>query len=235
MTIDQSSQNGGKTGKSVPVVDMTPFTADGHSLEEKRHVAAELASKVSIDGCVGLSGHGISEDVLAKAFGMAKKLFDLPYEEKMKAPHPDAPVPHRGYSGISRENAAQKTESENWDGTAKKADYEKLTDYKESYEIGSEDDKVHYNIWLPEESFPGFKAWGLDLYWKLHETSMSILEALIMSLELTDEEAGEIKALHTGHDNQLRLLHYPPIGEARLQDRYASRLGAHTDWRFVQS
>jgi len=29
---------------------------------------------------------------------MSKKLFDLPHEDKMKAPHPGAPMPHRGYS-----------------------------------------------------------------------------------------------------------------------------------------
>jgi isopenicillin N synthase-like dioxygenase len=217
--------------KSVPVIDITPFTTPDKNLEAKRRVAAQLAAKASINGCVGITGHGITEEVLMEAFTMAKKLFALPFEDKMTAPHPNAPNPHRGYSGTGREHAAKKTESENWESSAKKEDYEKLTDYKESYEIGSDDNSIDYNIWLPDEMFPGFRSWGLDLYWMLHATAMSILEALMMSLELNDQEMEEVKALHTGHDHQLRLLHYPPIGDDRAQDQYASRLGAHTDWR----
>jgi isopenicillin N synthase-like dioxygenase len=62
---------------------------------------------------------------------------------------------------------------------------------------------------------------------------MAILDALILSLELTEDEAKNVRALFTGHDNQLRLLHYPPIETGRLEGQYASRLGAHTDWRYV--
>ena len=64
----------------------------------------------------------------------------------------------------------------------------------------------------------------------MNELAKIILDALILSLELTDDEAKNVRALHSGHDNQLRLLHYPPIESSRLEDRYASRLGAHTDW-----
>jgi isopenicillin N synthase-like dioxygenase len=70
-------------------------------------------------------------------------------------------------------------------------------------------------------------------YWELNKSAMSILEALISSIELTEEEANNVRKLHTGHDNQLRLLHYPPITDDRLDDKRASRLGAHTDWRYI--
>lgn len=221
----------GTTATVVPIIDITPFTSGSDDAEAQKRAARDFASKASINGCVGISGHGVSPELLAEAFAMSKKLFDLPYDDKLKAPHPDALIPHRGYSGTGRENAAQKTEGEDWDGKAKKTDYEKLTDYKESYEIGSDENKVNYNIWLPEDVFPGFRAWGLKFYWELHRTAMAILEALMMSLELDESEKDKLRALHTGHDHQLRLLHYPPIDEARLKDQYASRLGAHTDWR----
>lgn len=217
---------------AIPIVDIAPFTSGG-SVEAQQQAARELATKASVNGCVGISGHGVSPELLSEAFAMTKKLFDLPYNDKMKAPHPDGPVPHRGYSGTGRENAARKTEKENWDGTAQKKDYEKFTDNKESYEMGSEENTVNYNIWLPEEVFPGFKSWGLRFYWELHKTAMVILEALMMSLELRDSEKESIRKLHTGHDNQLRLLHYPPLREARLKNEHVSRLGAHTDWRYV--
>lgn len=55
-----------------------------------------------------------------------------------------------------------------------------------------------------------------------------------MSLNLTEKEAEAIHALHTGHDNQLRLLHYPSIsGEMLDKEKRIGRLGVHTDWRSV--
>lgn len=55
-----------------------------------------------------------------------------------------------------------------------------------------------------------------------------------MSLNLTEKEAESVRALHTGHDNQLRLLHYPSISSEMLaKEKDIGRLGVHTDWRSV--
>lgn len=107
----------------------------------------------------------------------------------------------------------------------------KLTKLQESYEVGSEENKVQYNIWLPEDVLPGFRSFTTELFWELNKTSNAILEALIMSLDLTDSEADSVRALHRGHDNQLRLLHYPAISSEMLKQKDVGRLGAHSDWR----
>ena len=60
---------------------------------------------------------------------------------------------------------------------------------------------------------------------------MAILDALIMSLDLDDQEAANIRRLHSGHNNQLRLLHYPPIPREMLGRTDLTRLGEHTDRR----
>ena len=39
---------------------------------------------------------------------MSKRLFDLSLEDKMKAPHPEGMTPHRGYSGLGREQGGAK-------------------------------------------------------------------------------------------------------------------------------
>lgn len=215
---------------AVPIIDISAFVRDGDS-KSITYVARQLADKVSLNGCIGISGHGLSDSALSEAFAMTKKLFDLPHSEKMKAPHPDGPIPHRGYSGTGRERGAAKTESEDWEGKAKASDYAGITDYKESYEIGSEDNKVQYNIWLPEEVFSGFREWGLKLYWELNKVALAILDALLMSLDLSDEEKQSLRALHTGHENQVRLLHYPPVLDDAAKHAGVHRLGAHTDWR----
>lgn len=60
---------------------------------------------------------------------------------------------------------------------------------------------------------------------------MAVLDALIMSLELSEQEQNYVRNLHTGHDNQLRLLHYPPATQSQSKDLRQSRLGLHQDWR----
>ena len=109
----------------------------------------------------------------------------------------------------------------------------KRYDLQESYEVGSEENLEQYNIWLPEAVLPGFRDFTTQLFWRLNETSMAILDTLIMSLKLSEEEGAYVRKLHSGHNNQLRLLHYPPVPRDLLENRTQSRLGAHTDWRYV--
>lgn len=112
----------------VHVVDLSPFTSGG-DLNSRKQAAKDLAAKGQINGSVGISGHGVSPEMLRRAFEVAQKLFDLSYEDKMKAPHPDGMVPHRGYSGMGREKGAAKTALETDDESEKDA-YLNISDYK---------------------------------------------------------------------------------------------------------
>lgn len=114
--------------QGIPVVDLSSFTSSTDTASQQR-TAQQLREILPLNGSVGISGHGVSPDLLAKAFATSKELFDLPYEDKMKAPHPDGPTPHRGYSGTGRERAAAKIEAETEDET-KKEEYAKTTDIK---------------------------------------------------------------------------------------------------------
>ena len=102
---------------------------------------------------------------------------------------------------------------------------------QESYEVGSEDNTVHGNIWLPDELLPGFKQSSLDSFWGLNHLCETILEALATGLNLTHEEHRYLtEEIRSGHNNQLRFLHYPPLPERMQQDRVIARMPAHTDW-----
>lgn len=102
--------------------------------------------------------------------------------------------------------------------------------------MGSEENQDEKNIWLPEEVLPGFKDFSLKFFWKMAKCTAGILEALILSLDLTEEEAQQVRALHPGYDHQIRMLHYPPMDDTWVaENKYASRIGAHTDWRCVYS
>lgn len=106
---------------------------------------------------------------------------------------------------------------------------------QESYEIGSDENREHYNIWLPEQVLPGFREFTTQFYWRLNDVAREILEALIIGVGFSKEEASFVRKLHTGHTNQLRLLHYPAMSQDVGPGGDQSRLGAHTDWRYGRS
>lgn len=99
---------------------------------------------------------------------------------------------------------------------------------KESYEIGSDDYPDQPNIWLPEHILPGYRNFMTNFYWDSWENGKMILKALAIGLGLDDEDF--FLRFHTGHENQLRLLRYPPVPAARIEDGSMTRMDAHSDW-----
>lgn len=71
---------------ALPVIDFSRWYQG--SPEEKRKVAGDLADACRSVGFVYVINHGVAPDLLDEAFGWSKKLFDLPEEKKMLAPHP---------------------------------------------------------------------------------------------------------------------------------------------------
>lgn len=90
----------------IQTVDISPLlTEASDSLADLELLRAgqALVRALHTLGFVKVTGHGIEKHEIETALAWSKKLFDLPYEDKMKAPHPPGNMPHRGYSGIGRE------------------------------------------------------------------------------------------------------------------------------------
>ncbi|OTA57163.1 Clavaminate synthase-like protein [Hypoxylon sp. EC38] len=228
---DFTSRVGAKT---IATVDVSPFTTEARRLPDSERLKAGQALVAALHdlGFVKVTGHGISKDEVHEAFAWTKKLFDLPYEDKMKAPHPDGPMPHRGYSGIGKEKVYSQADVKNHDSVGNNVARElrKISDFKESYEIGSEDDPVQQNIWLPNDVLPNFRNYMTALYQKLARVSGILLEAIGIGLGLNSEENTALTQLISERHCQLRLLHYPVITQDRLQNDLIARLPSHTDW-----
>ncbi len=94
------------TPPRIPVVDFKDFTAD--NAVARLQIARDLVAACREVGFVYITNHGVPEDALAKAFEVSKKFYDLPKEEKLKAPHPPGWAVHRGYSwpGLEKVSAA---------------------------------------------------------------------------------------------------------------------------------
>ena len=96
-----------REARCVPIVDLSAFT-NREDLERQTKTAAMLSEACQSNGCVGFTGHGVPRNLLERAFAMSKSLFDLPLEEKLKAPHPEGTTPHRGYTQAGKEKGGAK-------------------------------------------------------------------------------------------------------------------------------
>lgn len=101
---------------------------------------------------------------------------------------------------------------------------------QESYDIGSNENTTQPNQWLPEQSLPGFRDFMHRFYWECFRVGGEVLQALAVGLELDENHLLE---KHSGHNNQLRLLHYPPIPAEAIEAERAARCPAHTDWSSI--
>ncbi|KAI9786554.1 MAG: hypothetical protein M1816_007878 [Peltula sp. TS41687] len=233
MTDNQSSPDQVKRS-GIPVVDLAKSSEDG-SFEQRMSTAKQLVDACRQVGFVYVVNHGVAPGLVAEAFNWSKKLFDLNHEDKMKAPHPDGPGVHRGYSYPGLEKVSQVTAD---GGVAREEIHKQLRQVsdcidaraaviQESYEIGSEHNSDQPNIWLPEEILPGFRTFMTDFYWECHEASRRILEVLALGIGVSDDR---LLRFHTGLNNQLRLLHYPSMPAEALESETTARMPAHSDW-----
>ncbi|KAI2777391.1 Clavaminate synthase-like protein [Daldinia loculata] len=218
----------------IQTVDISPLlTEASDSLADLELLRAgqALVRALHTLGFVKVTGHGIEKHEIETALAWSKKLFDLPYEDKMKAPHPPGNMPHRGYSGIGREKVYSPADVEANAAAGNLAqELRKISDFKESYEIGSEDDPVQQNIWLPDDILPDFRRRMTDLYKRLSGVSEVLLQAIGVGLGLNDEERTALDRLISYRHCQLRLLHYPAVSKEKLQNDLIARLPPHTDW-----
>lgn len=101
---------------------------------------------------------------------------------------------------------------------------------QESYEIGSEQNQDQPNVWPPNSLLPGFREFTTEFYWECHSFAKILLRAMAIGLDLPDDE--HFLPSHSGNNNQLRLLHYPPIALADIdgQEARLTRMPAHSDW-----
>ena len=73
----------------------------------------------------------------------------------------------------------------------------------------------------------------VQFYWELDKAARRILQALSLALNLSEVDKEYLFDLHSGDNNQLRLLHYPSISTEKLRKSVVARMPTHRDWRYV--
>ncbi|KAJ0420160.1 hypothetical protein BJY00DRAFT_301771 [Aspergillus carlsbadensis] len=212
----------------LPVVDFSSWTTS-QDKASRRRVAQQLVEACQQVGFVRIINHSLPEAILDDAFDCIKRLFALPEEEKMKAPHPEGWAVHRGYSWPGLEKVTQVKSSAEYEEV--RDGLREVPDVKEVYDIGSDDCATQPNQWLPDSSLPGFRVLMTKFYWECDRVGREILQAIALGLNL--EDIDYLTRKHGGHDNQLRLLHYLPVPAEDLESERVSRCAAHTDWSSI--
>jgi isopenicillin N synthase-like dioxygenase len=97
--------------------------------------------------------------------------------------------------------------------------------------MGSDKNGDQPNQWLPDEVLPGFRTFMTRFYWDCFSVASDIMRALAVGIGLEDED--HLLKKHSGHNNQLRLLHYPNVTAEALERQTVSRMPAHCDWSSI--
>jgi isopenicillin N synthase-like dioxygenase len=79
---------------SLPLIDLADFT--NGSPEHRLKTAAKLVAACQEVGFVYITNHGVPKEALARAFAVSDAFYNLPREDKLKAPHPPGWTVHRG-------------------------------------------------------------------------------------------------------------------------------------------
>ncbi|KAI6285023.1 hypothetical protein MCOR07_007837 [Pyricularia oryzae] len=174
---------------------------------EQKEFCDALVSDLRQHGFARLVNHG------------SRRFFELPVDDKLKAPHPPTANPHRGYSAFGIENVSAVSRYNKSSATPL------LKDMKESYDIGSQRDPLYNNIWPPPGVCDAFQPTFASFFEVCYRAQLAILEAIAIGLGLPRQSFAE---LHVDQTNELRLTHYPTV--ARDEFASSTRIAAHTDF-----
>ncbi len=199
--------------RGVPHLSLLSFMF-GTTLEKQKFVD-DIMVGLKEYGFIVLKDHGISSETVDNAYELFKTFYALPSDVKMK---------YRGNNGGQRGFTPFKQEH------AKDSIY---GDLKEFWHVGRElDSSSVYKGIYPENLWPSeisnFKSILLDLYNSMDQTSIHLLDAIGMGLDLPQEYFRSM--IHDGN-SILRAIHYPPVHNQDTKN--SIRAGAHEDINLI--
>lgn len=197
----------------IPTLDLRRYS-DGND-EDKKAFAAELGAAYRQVGFAAISGHGVSEELIANMYDRVKKFFSLPTEKKLEYSNPKG-YSQRGFVKFGQEHAKGNDNA----------------DLKEFWQVGQTKlpqnaDLDYYAPNIAVGELPDFSTISDDLYNSLESVGLVVLEAIAMHLELPLDY---FTAQTYGGNSILRAIHYPPI---KADPQSAVRSAEHEDINLI--
>lgn len=190
----------------------------------KLSTARSVTNAFKTSGFLYLSNHGIPPSTVQTVFSTSAKFFDRPQSQKDSLGW-TTPQSNRGYVAKGREKV---TQSENPDEIAKLR--ASNPDLKESMEIGREGVEDLPNQWPEELDDDGrdFTKTMKAFFLTCKDLHIQVMRAIALGMGLDEHFFDEYTY---GGDNNLRLLHYPPVSKAVFKSNKGQvRAGEHSDY-----
>lgn len=198
---------------AIPSVDLQDFISGDEN--RKKQFISEIGKAFGDIGFVALSGHFLSEELVASLYAEIKKFFELSQEVK-NSYEIEGIGGQRGYTSFGKEHAKGR----------------KVGDLKEFWHFGQNvvdnpklSEEYHDNVYVKE--LPAFNEVGKETYKMLEKTAKYVLRALALHLDLEENYFDEF--IKNGN-SILRPIHYPPITE---EPKNAERAAAHGDINLI--
>lgn len=198
---------------TVPSVNLQDFISGDPKRKEK--FIKEIGDAFEDIGFVALSGHFLSEKLVADLYEEIKQFFKLPQAAKDSYEIPGIGG-QRGYTSFGKEHAKGK----------KEGDLKEFWHFGQYVEGDSHlEDEYPDNVQVKE--LPNFNKVGKETYKMLEKTAKYVLRALALHLNL--EETFFDDYIKNGN-SILRPIHYPPITS---EPKNAVRAAAHGDINLI--
>lgn len=204
------------TGR-LPVIDMAPLFRRGEAAG-RESVAREIENACRRFGFFYVTGHGVSDEILARLDAAARKFFALPEEVKLRIPMAKGGRAWRGFFPLGGELTSGRPDGKEglYFGTELPAGHPRV---KAGWPLHGA------NLWPTE--VPELKPAVLDYMAATTQAAHLLLEGVALSLGL---EADYFQAHYTADPTVLfRIFHYPPTPPA-TDGGETWGVGEHTDY-----
>ncbi|MEE9373661.1 MAG: 2-oxoglutarate and iron-dependent oxygenase domain-containing protein [Saprospiraceae bacterium] len=199
--------------RAIPVVELSIFL-EGSSAQRNGFVK-EIGNAFHNIGFVGVSKHGISQDLINDFYMSSKSFFGLPKKQKNEYEILGL-AGQRGYTSFGKEHAKGSDDA----------------DLKEFFQFGQEISpenplKSEYPENIDVTQVPQFTKKGKELYKAFEDVGSHLLRAIALHLDL--DENYFTKKITDGL-SILRTIHYPPITQ---EPENAIRAEQHEDINLI--
>jgi isopenicillin N synthase-like dioxygenase len=199
--------------RTIPVVDLSQF--EHGDAAARAAFVEQLGQAFHEIGFVGVTGHGIPQELIDDFYRASKAFFAEPKTVKSKYELAGM-AGQRGYTSFGKEHAKGS----------------EVADLKEFFQIGQEVPADHpLKGDYPENpsvaEVPEFTRKGRELYAAFEQKGAALLRAIAIHLDLAENYFDE----RIEHGNSiLRAIHYPPITE---EPKSAIRAESHEDINLI--
>ena len=198
----------------LPVIDIGALAGDDASAI--RRTADEMGEAARTAGFFYVENHGISVEMIERAYGAAEAFFALPEDVKRRYYIGDS-LNHRGYVPFTEKGDYADEVNRNYEAFDLALD---LPHDDPDFLAGNL--LLGPNVW---PTMPGFQETIYRYYSAVAETGQRICSALELHLDLPK---GALTGKMTKPISQLRLLHYVRAAATKRADTV--NMGAHTDY-----